>query len=226
MKNRLKSIAAPKSWSIKRKKNIWTTKPKGSHKIEYCLPIAIILRDHLKHAKSRKELKNIVYRKGVLVDNRRIKDIRYGTGIMDIVEIPEIKEKYVVLVDKKGKLCLEKTELKLKIAKIIGKKKIGKKMQLNLFGGKNVIIEKDNFKVGDTVLLDLNDYGIKEHIKLAEGVSCMLLGGSHMGEFGKIRKIEGNKIIVTGEDGSDFETLKKFVYVVGKDTPLVGANKK
>jgi len=226
MKNRLKSMAVPSSWGIKRKKNIWTLKPKGSHSTEHCLPIATILRDYLKHAKSTRELKNIVYRKGILVDNRKIKDIHHGIGIMDIIEIPELKEKYIMLINTRGKLCFEKTDLKFKIAKIIGKKKVGKKVQLNLFGGKNVLVEKDDFKVGDTVLLELKDYSIKEKIKLGEGVSCMLLGGSHIGEFGKIKKIEGDRIVIEGKSGNEFETLKKFVYVAGKDKPLVEISEK
>ena len=226
MKNRLKSMATPRTWLIKRKKNVWTLKPKGSHKIEHCLPIGTILRDCLKHAKTTRELKNIIYRKGILVDSKKISDIHHSIGIMDIVEVPELKEKYIMLINTRGQLYLEKTDLKFKVAKIIGKKKIGKKIQLNLFGGKNVVADKDDFKVGDTVLLDLKDYSIKDKINLAEGASCMLLGGSHIGEFGKIKKIQDHRITIEGEPGNEFETLKKFVYVTGKEKSLIETVKK
>jgi len=221
MKNRLKTVAAPRTWSIKRKKNIWTMKPKGPHKIENSMPVSTLLRDHLKHAKTSREIKNIIHRKGILVDNKKIKNINRCIGLMDIMEIPELKEKYILLINTKGKLYLEKTGINFKIAKITGKTSIGKKIQLNLFGGKNIIVDKDVYKVGDTVIAETKDFKIKEHIKFAEGSSCMLLGGSHIGEFGTVKKIEEDKIVISGENGNEFDTLKRFVYIVGKDKPLI-----
>ena len=225
MKNRLKSIAAPKTWQIKRKKSIWIVKPKGPHKTENSLAIATLLREYLRHAKTSREIKNIIYYKQVLIDGRKVKKINESAGIMDIIEIPDLKEKYVMTINSRGKLALQKTELSFKIAKIIGKKTQGKTTQLNLFGGKNILVEKDEYKVGDTVLLNLKDLKIKEHLKFAEGMNCLLLGGSHIGEVGIIKKIDGNKIILTSDSGNDFETLKKFVYIVGKEKPLIKGEK-
>lgn len=127
MKNRLKSIAAPKTWQIKRKKSVWIVKPKGPHKKENSLAIATLLREYLKHAKSSREIKNIIYYKQVLIDNRKVMKMNESAGIMDIIEIPELKEKYVMTINGRGKLSLQKTDINFKIAKIIGKKKQGKK---------------------------------------------------------------------------------------------------
>jgi small subunit ribosomal protein S4e len=196
-------------------------KPKGPHKLENSIPVSTLLRDYLKHAKTSREIKNIVNYKNILVDGRRIKKVSYGIGIMDVIEISELKEKYVMLINTRGRLYLAKTDLNFKIAKITDKKRIKNKTQLNLFGGKNIVVDKDVFKVGDSILLEFKDNKIKDHIKFAAGASCMLLGGSHIGEFGSIKNIEEDKITITGEKGNDFETLKQFVYVVGKEKPLI-----
>lgn len=221
MKNKLKSLAAPKTWAIERKKDVWTMKPKGPHKMEQSLAIGTVLKQYLNYCRTSKEARNVVHKKGILVNNRKAMDIRASVGIMDIVEIPELKEKYVVLVSTRGKLCFSKTNADFRISKITGKRAINGKTQLNLFGGENLFVEKGSFKVGDSVLLDLKSPAIKEHLKLEDGASCFLLGGSHVGEAGIIKQIKNNKIIIAGRDGNDFETLKKFVYVTGKDKSLV-----
>lgn len=74
-------------------------------------------------------------------------------------------------------------------------------------------------------MLNLKDLKIKEHLKFAEGMSCLLLGGSHIGEVGIIKKIEDSKITIASDSGNDFETLKKFVYIVGKEKPLIKGEK-
>jgi small subunit ribosomal protein S4e len=226
MKNKLKSIAVPKTWTIKRKKNIWTMKPVGGHRLEHSLPVSTLLKVYLKHAKTTKETRSIVNLKGILVDGRKIKKINIGVGIMDILEIPVLKEKYVMMINQRGQLYPLKTDLTFKIAKITNKTRKGNKTQLNLFGGQNLIVDKDSFKVGDTITLDLKEGKVKDHIKFAEGASCMLLGGSHIGEIGNIKKIEDDKIIISGKSGNEFETLKKFIYVIGKDKPLIKIDEK
>lgn len=226
MKSCLKSLATPKTWDIKRKKNVWTMKPKSPHKIDNCMPIATIFKDHLKYAKTTKDVKNIVYGKGVLVDNKKVKDIHFGVGVMDVLEIPELKEKYLMIINKKGKLAIIKSDLKFKIAKIIGKTRTKNKTQLNLFGGSNIFVAKDDFKVGDTILVDTKDNSIKEHIKFSEGMTCILLGGKHIGEFGKIKQIKNNKIVIEGDNKEEFETVKDVVYIVGKEKSLIEIKEK
>ena len=44
----LKRLVAPRSWSIARKQNVWTTRPMpGKHSLEGAIPISTILRDYL-----------------------------------------------------------------------------------------------------------------------------------------------------------------------------------
>ncbi len=221
MKNRLKSIATPRTWAIKRKKNIWTMKPKGPHKLEQSLPLATLFKDFLKYAKTTKEVQTIITTKGVLINNKKAKDVHASVGLMDIMEIPEIKEKYILLINTRGKLYVQKTELDTKICKIIGKKVIKGKVQLNLFGGENIVVEKDEYKTGDSLLINLKDNKIKDNLKLEKGANCILLSGSHTGEIGKIKDIEDKEKMTITSKEKDFETLKESVYVIGKDKPLI-----
>lgn len=213
-KNHLKRIAAPRSWSIKRKAKYWIVRPKSAHKIGNCIPVAVLIRDFLKYSKTLREVKNIVNTKNVLVNGKRVKDIHLGIGLMDVFEIPDLKEKYIILINNLGKIVIEKTKLEFRISKIVSKRKIGQKTQLNLFGGGNFIVDKDSYKTGDSIVAD--NKKIKEHLKFEQGASCLLTGGSHIGEFGKISKIEKNKVTIkAGEE--EFETLKDFVYITGKE---------
>ncbi|MBW3023297.1 hypothetical protein KY308_04290 [Candidatus Woesearchaeota archaeon] len=216
VKNHMKRISAPRSWNIRRKKNIWITAVKSSHKKENSIPVAVLLRDMLKHAKTLRDVNNIMRTKTPLVNGSEINDTHLGIGVMDIFEIPEVKEKYVILLNRLGKLIASKTKSEFKISKIMDKKRVGKKTQLNFYGGGNVLVDKDVYKTGDSVAMGLADKKIKNHYKFEEGANCFLTGGGHIGEFGKISKIEKSKVIVkVGED--EFETLKKFIYVTGKE---------
>lgn len=223
-KNHLKTIATPRTWAIKRKKTVWITKPKGGYKLENCMSINTLLKDFLKYAKTKKEVKRIITKKGILINGISIKKFKQSAGLMDMITIPSIKESYRIFLNGKGKLDLLKTDEKIKLCKITNKTRVKGKTQLNLFGGKNVLVGKDVFKVGDTVVFEFPENKIKDHIKFGEGSCCYLIGGNHIGETGVIKKIEGNKVLVKGKE-EEFETLKKFVYIVGKEKPLIKLEK-
>jgi len=213
----MKTIAAPASWPIKRKTKVWITKLKGPHKLEESLPINTILKEILKLTKTTREVRYVLHKKGVFVNGIRIKDERYGAGIMDLIEIPALNLVYRILFDKRGMLFLMNTKEKLLPLKIIGKKKIGKKTQLNLFNGWNVLVDgSKNYAVGDAIVFEIPEKKIKEHIKFEKGSRCYLIGGKHVGEIGIITKIDKKIFVKIGEE--DVETLKKFIYVIGNNT--------
>ena len=145
---------------------------------------------------------------------------------MDVIAL---KNKYFRVVLDKGKLNLipiDKKEAGFKPCKIIGKNIVKGKVQLNLYDGKNSLIEKDNCKVGDTLIIGLPKQEIKEHIKLEKGCFIYLVGGKHKGDVGKIEGIISNKITYKGKSGEMIETLKKYVFVVGKDQAVISLTKK
>ena len=95
--------------------------------------------------------------------------------------------------------------------------------KLNLSGNKNVLIDKDDYKVGDTVLLELPSQKISLHLKFEKGAMIFLTGGKHMGAKGVIESIEGNKVLY--KDGkTTVETLKKYAFVIGKEKESITIN--
>lgn len=224
VKRHLKRLAIPKSWDIKKKSNKFTTRPvPGAHSFELGMPLNLIIRDLLNYAKTNREVKKILNNKEILVDDKTRKDYRFITGFMDIISIPKLKENYRIILNKKGNLFLlqiTEQEAKIKICKIIGKKLVKGKTQLNLFDSRNVLVDKDNYKVGDSVVIEIPTQKIKEHLKLEKGTSVFVMGGKKIGTIGAVEDIIDRKIICK-HNNSIFEVPFDYIFVVGKNKPLI-----
>ena len=89
---------------------------------------------------------------------------------MDVLSIPVSNEYYRMFINKNKKLQLLKTnkdESSIKVCKIIGKTTLKKGLvQLNLFDVRCILVKKDNYKVGESLLLELPSQKIKEHFKI------------------------------------------------------------
>jgi len=161
MSKHLKRYFAPKAWKIKRKGIKFVTKPSpGPHKINVALPLNIILRDILDYANSNREVKYILEKKHVEVDGIRRKDHRFPIGLLDVLSLKDINEHFRVILDKRGKIDLIKIgqeEKELKLCKIVGKKTIKGKIQLNLYDGKNILVKENDYKIGDVILMVLGN---------------------------------------------------------------------
>lgn len=231
VKNHLSRLAAPKTFNIKRKQNKWLTRPcPGTHQLNRCITIDSMLRDLLSYAKTLREVKNIINSKKVEVDGRVIKDHHFPIGIMDTVSIKDANEYFRVLINNKGKIYLSpisKTEATLKPLKIIKKSHPkNKKIQLNFFDGRNLIVDNNSYKVSDTVLFDLKNKTIKSHIKFAKGNLVYFTSGVQKGNTGTIESERvfnsSQKTILICKRGKDkFETLKDYAFVIGTDKPII-----
>ncbi|MBW2974218.1 30S ribosomal protein S4e [Candidatus Woesearchaeota archaeon] len=229
MKSHIKRLAIPKSWPIKKNGITFITKPcPGPHPVKMGLPLKLVIRDMLGIAKSSKEVKNILHNNEILVDGVRRKDLKFPVGIMDVIEIKKSDEHFRVVLEKEKirLIPIDKKEASLKPCKIMGKSLVKGKTQLNLYDGKNMLIGKGSYSVGDTVVITLPKQEIKEHIKLEKGCSIYLIGGKHVGDTGKIHDIIFNKVTYKGKSGEIIETLKKYVFVIGKDKAAVSLAKK
>ncbi|HII72687.1 TPA: 30S ribosomal protein S4e [Candidatus Woesearchaeota archaeon] len=225
VKRHLKTIAAPKTWNIDRKKNVYITRPNpGPHNMRYSLPLSLAMRELFKVAKTAKEAKQILRIKDVFVDRKKRVEEKHPVGLMDVIEFPQLEEQYRVLLDVKGRLtavAIDKKESSVKHARIVGKTKTKSgRLQLSTNDGRNILVDKDGFKVGDSLELSLPEQAIKGHLSLEKGASILLIGGSHMGSLGKVEDIMGNKILVKSAKNEKFETLKKYAFVIGKDKPV------
>lgn len=228
MKDHLKRMAAPNSWQITRKNRKWLVRSNpGAHKTTRSVPLAVLLRDMLGQANNIREVKNILTKKQVIVNGLRVKDHKLPVGLMDVVSFPDSGEYFRILINHKGKIYAKKIEKKtdaeVKMFKIKNKNLVKNKVQLNLSSGNNLLVDKDVYKTGDSLLLSIGKDGkkeIKNHLKLDKGCVVYLTGGAHIGEMGEIDSISGNKIIVK-INGEPFETLKKYAFVIGKEKPLI-----
>ncbi|MGM0770636.1 MAG: 30S ribosomal protein S4e [Halobacteriota archaeon] len=228
MGNHQKRISVPNSWQISKKSNKWitTTRP-GPHNRLQSLPLAVVLRDMLGVVDNRAEAKRVLSEGNVLVDGIARKDLRFPIGLMDVISIPLNNEEYLVLLDGKGRLVLNKLEDMgaNKLCRIENKTVIkGGKVQLNLNDGTN-LNDSDDYKAKDSIILSLPDKKIVKHIKYEVGNLAMIVGGSHSGEIGtikeinKVRSSKYNTVTISGE--TEFETIEKYVFVVGEKEPEI-----
>ena len=227
----LKRYKAPKNWPIHPKENKWTVKTSpGSHPLDKSTPLLIIIRDILKIADNAREAKIIINKGDVLVDGRPRKDYKFPVGFMDVIEIPKSEKVYRVLPDEKGRLILHPISQKnktFKLCRIEDKTTIkGAKTQLNLHDGRNCLTEGE-YKTADVVKLKIPEQEIQDDIKFEKGTLGLVTGGKHIGERGNIKEITitessmPNTVIIESTSGQTFQTLKDYVFVLGKEKPLI-----
>ena len=211
---------APKWWPIERKTKKFIAAPRGPHKRDLSIPLLVLLRDVLKLTEKEKEAKSVIKKGEVVIDGRKIKDPNYGIGIFDVVEIPSIRNIWRA-IPRNGLSFIEisENEKKLKICKIIDKKTLkGNKNQLNLNDGRN-ILTNEKYPTNDSLLIELPEQKIIDHIKFEKGSTAVILGGKNAGKIDKIKEIEKNRVLIGTED--IFEVPKRLLIVVGRDRPLI-----
>jgi small subunit ribosomal protein S4e len=223
MSEHLKSYAAPKSWTLLRKITKWILKPNpGAHELAYSIPAGLLLKQ-LGYAQTAREAKKIVNSKAVIVDGKAITDIHHGIGFMDTVQVKPGKH-FRCSLDEKGRLKfidIPETETGKKVCKITVKKTVkGGKTQIGLSDGRNILVDKSNYAVGDSLLISVPEQKILDHFTLAKGSTAFLTSGKHTGTIGTIHDIQGDRIwCAKGKE--KIETRTKFAFVAGKDKPAV-----
>ena len=237
----LKRKPAPRFWPIHRKEFTWVVKPtSGPHSLEKCMPLALMLRDTLRLAETRKEAKTIVSQGRVYVDgNIRMKD-DFPIGLMDVISIPDIGKSFCVLPSYKGLILREisSEDAKFKLCRIEDKTVVRDgQVQLHLHDGSNILVkiadpknpQEDVYDTLDTVKISLPEKQILEHIEMKEKDFAIITGGKNIGNSGKaveIEKAEGKKrrntlVTVENEKGNRFQTTLKFVFAIGEAHPLI-----
>ncbi len=230
-KGHLLRLSAPKSWPIKRKGITWIARPSpGAHSLQGAMPLSVILRSFIKCAKTVKEVKTILLNKGVLINGSVVKDHKYPVGLFDTIAIPKINEYYRIVLDHKGHLIIkkiDKTDANLLILQIKNKTLLKKgKIQLNFTNGYNLLVDKDVYKTGDSLILDAEKRNIKEHLKFEKGAVVYLTAGKRVSTIGTFEELHQFKaltkdnIIIKTKEGN-IETRKAYAFVVGKTKPVI-----
>ena len=223
---RLKRLAAPRFWPVERKVKKFVIAPRpGPHPKSRSIPLGIILRDVLQYAHTAKEVKEILNKNAVKVDSKVRRDHGFPVGLMDVISIGD--EHYRVLPGQKVLYLkrIGKEEAKIKLSMVNNKTCLKGKIQLNLHDGRNILVEKGDYKTGDVLVFDF-EKGIKEMLKLEKGATALVTGGHNIGSVGKIADIiitkspQPNQVSLVLEEKS-VVIPRDYVFVVGKEKPVI-----
>lgn len=209
-----KRLPAPKHYPVEKKDKAYISTIKGSRGSENAIPAVLLLRDVLEYAENEKEAKEIIRNGDLYRNGERIREIKEGIGILDLVELPETEETYRVV--RKGNYLdfIPLADDSKVAAKIVDKSVEGEKYIYRLHSGENYTTE-DEFSTGNTLIFGS---GVEE-LELEEGSRVLVVSGQHAGEVAEIEKInERGMDPDTGkvENGSEFETRLENLVAVGE----------
>ena len=87
-RNKMKRLAAPRSWDISRKSSRFVFKPlPGPHAVASAYPLGVVVMDLASLANLSKELKFILKSGKVLVDGAERKTPRFPEGLFNVVSV-------------------------------------------------------------------------------------------------------------------------------------------
>jgi len=233
MSRHLKRFSAPSHWGLETKVATFATKPSpGPHSATLGIPLLGILRDFLGYARNAREAKKILESGDIEIDHVVRKSHKYAAGLMDVVSIQKTGENFRLLPSGKGLRLqpIPEQEAKTKLVKIRGKSIIkGGKVQLNLHDGTNMEFDaKDGkaYSVGDVIQISIPERSVKDHLKIEEGNVAFVYKGKNSGLLGTIGKVEKGEeiqpnLVNLNVDGSQFQTLEDYIFVVGKKRPKI-----
>ena len=182
----------PKAWPIPRKERTMRYIATPGHSVKKSIPLLFILRDILKIAKTRKEVRHFVLAGDVKINNQIRKNEAFPVQVFDVINLEKTKKNYrLEIVNRKFELKeISGKEADKKIVKISGKKILDKnKVQMNLEDGQN-FVAKEKFSVGDSAVVNTKENKIEKILSLKDGANIEVISGKHAGEKGKLKAIE------------------------------------
>ena len=219
-----KRYVVPKSWPIEVKAKKYVVSPvPGPHSMMTCIPLGVVLRDIIHCARTMNEAKEILKKSFVKLNGIVRKEHGFPVGLMDVVDVGG--EFYRILPGKNG-IYLFKTDAgdaAVRLAKIKNKSHIKKKkLQLNLHDGSNLLVDKDDFKTSDVIVIDIEHNLVKETIKFEKGSLVIVTAGNNTGLVGTIESIDRNLRTVVVSAGKEKMIVPiKYVFVIGHGKPVI-----
>ncbi|MEN7982011.1 MAG: 30S ribosomal protein S4e [Nanoarchaeota archaeon] len=197
----LKRQMVPKNWPVPRKGTTFVVRP-----ISGKIPILVVLRNILKIAQNRKEVKKSLHANNILINGKAVKEDKIGVSLFDVVTIVPSKKNYRIELKQNGKFKIEEVDEKeanKKISKIVNKKILkGKKIQLNLNDGNNILSDI-KCDTNDSVILDLKTKKIIKCLELKEKANVVIFAGKHAGKKGVIEKLKLERKMASVKSGED-----------------------
>ncbi len=237
---RLKRKPAPRFWPIHRKELPWIVKPSsGSHSLQGCLPLTLVLRDMLGVAQTRKEVKMILSEGKVLVDGQIRKKDDFPVGLMDVISMPDMNKYYRVMPSHKGLVLtpISKEESNIKLVRVEDKTITTKGMQISLHDGSNMLVkvadpknpQEVTYNTFDILKITYPEKQVTQTLKTKEGNLAVITGGKNIGKQGKIVEIEKTEakkrrqalVVIEDAQGVRYQTILDFVFSIGETEPLI-----
>ena len=159
----LKRQKVPKNYPVERKGTAYIVRANFDYRKG--MPLLVVLRDILKVARTKKEVKRAIHSKNILVNNKNAVDEKNSVLLFDTLTLVPSKKHYRVELSEVGKFEIKEiteSEANKKISKIVDKKTLkGKKTQLNLGDGRNFLSDiKCN--INDSILINFKDKKIEK----------------------------------------------------------------
>lgn len=229
-KNKMKRLAAPRSWDISRKSSRFVFKPlPGPHPIPAAYPLGVVIRDLASMANLSKELKFMMKTGKVLVDGKERRTPRFPVGLFNVVSVPVEKVDFRLVPTPKG-LTLVKVsgdEVKKKLCSVHTKNKVkGGHIQYGLHDGRSLLDDGLNLSPGDAVLLEVPSQKVLGQAKLAKGSLGLVLTGERAGQLGKIADVKKGtlsreKMVRITLPSGAAEIPSRLVFPVGTAEPMI-----
>jgi small subunit ribosomal protein S4e len=238
---RLKRKPAPRFWPIHRKELPWIVKPSsGSHSLESCLPLTLVLRDILGVAQTRKEAKMILSEGKVLVDGTIRRKDDFPVGLMDVISMPQADKYYRVMPSHKGLVLnpISKEEANFKLIRVEDKTTVKNGVQIAFHDGSNMLVKVADIKkpievayeTFDILKVTYPDKQVVSTLKTKEGNLAIITGGKNIGKQGKIVEIEKTEakkrrqalVVIEDANGVRYQTILDFIFSIGENEPLIG----
>ena len=184
----IKKYTMPRAWPIPRKPQGKQYVAVPSHATSKGISLLFVLRDILKLARTRKEVRYMTLNGLVKVNNQIRADENFPLQVFDSINLEKANLNYrLEIVNKKYSLQeISAKEAETKIVKITGKTIIGKgKVQMNLDDGQNILFTKA-FSVGDSVILNTKTGKVDSVLPLKKDAKIEVIRGKHAGEKGKL----------------------------------------
>ena len=228
-RNKMKSVAAPRSWDISRKGARFVYKPTpGPYPISSSYPLGVVVRDLASLATLSKEIKFIVKSGKVLVDGAERHTPRFPVGLFNVLSVPAEGANFRLVPSRKG-LVLAKLgpdEVSRKLCMVSTKTKVkGGHIQYGLHDGRSILSDSMKLSPGDAVLLEVPSQKVLAQVKLAKGSLGLILSGIRAGQTGKIAEVKSGTIsrermVRITLPGGEAEIPSRLVFPVGTDKPM------
>jgi len=229
-RNKMKRIAAPRSWDISRKSSRFVFKPiPGPHPIASAYPLGVVIRDMASMATLSRELKMMMKTGKVLVDGMERRTPSFPVGLFNVVSVPLEGVDYRLVPSPKG-FALAKVgadEAGKKLCSVHSKTKVkGGHLQYGLHDGRSMVSDSLNLSLGDAVLIEVPSQKVLGQAKLAKGSLGLVLTGDRAGQLGKIADVKKGtisreKMVRITLPSGDAEIPSRLVFPVGTDFPMI-----